>query len=290
MTSSRSDNILVRGLRYHVRRWGPADAPMLFMLHGWMDVSATFEPVAERLAPHLQVLAPDWRGFGETDWPQDGYWFADYIADLDALVDHYSPEQPVRIAGHSMGATAVCHYAGLRPHRVSQLAVLDGLALPDGDPANIVPTYRRWLDAVRTGGSDAPTYRSFDDLAARVQKRHPHLSSERCRFIARCWGRQGTDGRVHLQSDPKHLLNMPRTYLQAESDAIWAQVTAPTLFVDGGASVFRKTLPDGEIARRRALFRDHRAVEIEGVGHMLHFEAPEALADHLLAFFVPACA
>ena len=287
MTSSRSDNILVRGLRYHVRRWGPADAPMLLLMHGWMDVSATFEPVAERLAPRLQVLAPDWRGFGETDWPQDGYWFADYIADLDALVDHYSPDHPVRIAGHSMGATAVCHFAGLRPHRVSQLAVLDGLALPDGDPAAIVPTYRRWLDAVRRG-SNAPTYRSFEELAVRVQKRHPHLSAERCRFIARCWGRQGTDGRVHLQSDPKHLVNMPRTYLQAESDAIWAQVTAPTLFVDGGASVFRKTLPHGEVERRRALFRDRREVQIDGVGHMLHFEAPEALADRLLAFSAPA--
>jgi pimeloyl-ACP methyl ester carboxylesterase len=286
MTTSRSDHILIRGLRYHVRRWGAAEAPMLFLMHGWMDVSATFEPVAERLASRLQVLAPDWRGFGETDWPQDGYWFADYVADLDALVDHYSPGQPVAIAGHSMGATAVSHFAGLRPHRVSRLAVLDGLALPDGDPANIVATYRRWLDAVRRG-SDTPTYRSFDELAARVQKRHPHLGTERCRFIARCWGRQGTDGRVHLQSDPKHLINMPRTYLQAESDAIWSQVTAPTLFVDGGASVFRKTLPDAEIARRRALFRDRREVQIDGVGHMLHFEAPEALADRLLAFFAP---
>ena len=140
---------------------------------------------------------------------------------------------------------------------------------------------------MRRGGS-TPTYRSFDELAARVQNRHPHLSTERCRFIARCWGRQGTDGRVHLQSDPKHLLNMPRTYLQAESDAIWAQVTAPTLFVDGGASVFRKTLPDGEVRRRRALFRDRREVEIDGVGHMLHFEAPEVLADRLLEFFAPA--
>ncbi len=253
-TSSRSDNVLVRGLRYHVRRWGPADAPMLFLMHGWMDVSATFEPVAEQLVSKLQILAPDWRGFGETEWPQDGYWFPDYV--------------------------------GLRPQRVAQLAVLDGLALPDGDPVNIVPTYRRWLDALRSTGA-APTYRSFDELAGRVQKRHPHLSAERCRFIANCWGRQGTDGRVHLQADPKHMINMPRTYLQAESDAMWAQVTAPTLFVDGGASVFRKTLPYGEIARRRGLFRDHREVQIEGVGHMLHFEAPEALAAHLLAFFAP---
>lgn len=284
MTSSRSDYPNIRGLRYHVRRWGAPDAPMLFLCHGWMDVSATFAPVAERLASRLQVLAPDWRGFGQTEWPQDGYWFADYVADLDALADHYSPDQPIRLAGHSMGATAVCHFAGLRPERVARLAVLDGLALPDGDPALIVGSYRRWLEAVKAQ-PQAPTYRSFEDLASRVQKRHPHLDAERCLFIAHCWGRVGDDGLIRLQADPRHLLNMPRTYRQAESDAIWAGVSAPTLFIDGGASVFRKTLPAGEHERRRALFRDRREIQIENVGHMLHFEAPEALAERLAAFF-----
>ena len=246
--------------------------------------TGTSELERQRLAPRLQVLAPDWRGFGETQWPQDGYWFADYVADLDALVERYSPGQPILLAGHSMGATAVCHFAGLRPERVARLAVLDGLALPDGDPRNILAAYRRWLDAVRSP-AHTPSYNSFDELAGRIQKRHPHLHAERCRFIARCWGRQEADGLVRLQADPKHLLNMPRTYLQAESDALWAAITARTLFVDGGASVFRKTLPAEEVARRRALFRDHREVLIDDAGHMLHFEAPEALAARLAEFF-----
>ena len=284
MIPSRSEFVSVRGLRYHVRRWGPPDAPMLFLCHGWMDVSATFGPVAERLAPALQVLVPDWRGFGETEWPQDGYWFADYVADLDALAELYSPGKPILLAGHSMGATAVCHFAGLRPERVAKLAVLDGLALPDGDPKNIVKAYRRWLDAVQSP-PETPSYRTFDELAGRVQKRHPHLDAERCRFIANCWGKLEDDGRVRLQTDPKHLLNMPRTYQQAESDAIWSQIAAPTLFIDGGASVFRKTLPAGESERRRAQFRNRREVLIDNAGHMLHFEAPEALAARLAEFF-----
>lgn len=284
MITSRSEFVSIRGLRYHVRRWGPADAPMVFLCHGWMDVSATFAPVAERLAPKLQVLAPDWRGFGETEWPEDGYWFADYVADLDALAEYFSPGQPILLAGHSMGATAVCHFAGLRPARVAKLAVLDGLALPDGDPKAIVSAYRRWLHTVRNPGK-TPSYKTFDELAGRVQRRHPHLDAERCRFIAHCWGKLEGDGLVRLQADPKHLLNMPRTYLQTESDTIWAGITAETLFVDGGASVFRRTLPTGELARRRALFRNRREVQIDQAGHMLHFEAPEALAARLAEFF-----
>lgn len=283
-TGGTSDFVTLRGLRYHVRRWGAADAPMLFLVHGWMDVSATFAPVAQRLASHWQVLVPDWRGFGLSQWPADGYWFADYVADLDALADHYSPDQPIRLAGHSMGSTAAAHFAGLRPERVARLAILDGLALPNGDPTLIVKTYRRWLDVVKQP-SEVPSYRSFEELAGRVHKRNPKLDAAQCLSIAQAWGVHREDGRVYLAADPKHLRGMPRTYLQAESDAIWSCISAPTLFIDGGASPFLNSLPAGERDRRRALFRDRRSVTIEGAGHMLHFEAPEALAQHLHTFF-----
>ena len=90
-SNSVSEFIRVRELRYHVRRWGDASAPRVFLLHGFLDVSATWQPVAEGLLPRFQVLAPDLRGFGHTEWPQDGYWFQDYVGDVEAIVDHYSP-------------------------------------------------------------------------------------------------------------------------------------------------------------------------------------------------------
>ena len=65
---------------------------------------------------------------------------------------------------------------------------------------------------------------------------------------------------------------------------IWKQVTAPTLFVDVGASAFNKVISAEEIATRRACFRDQRAVFIEHAGHMVHFDAPRELAEALLAF------
>lgn len=288
MSEPSSEFVSIRGLRYHVRGWGPGNAPLLLLVHGWLDVSATFTPVAEALAAAgLCVRIPDWRGFGETEWPQDGYWFPDYVADLDALVDHYAPEaQPVFLAGHSMGSTVAAHYAGLRPERVSRLAILDGLFLPDGDPKTIVRRYRRWLDRVKTP-AEVPEYKSFEELAGRVLKRNPKLGPERAAFVARCWARQDADGLVRLQSDPRHLLDMPRTYLQAESDAMWSEITADTLFIDGGDSIFLKSLPADEIARRRTQFRAQRQVSIPGAGHMLHFDAPEALAGHLMEHFRP---
>lgn len=284
MSSSSSDFVQIRGLRYHVRRWGKTDAPMLFLAHGWMDLSATFEKVVQHLIPNFQVLIPDWRGFGLSEWDPNGYWFPEYVGDLDALMDHYAPGQSIHLVGHSMGAQIAGLYAGLRPERVQRLAILDGLCLPEGDPSTIARRYRAWLNANRKRPS-TPTYPDFNQLAQRVKKRHPKISDEMSLFIAHCWGEQGPDGVVKLASDPRHLLDMPRTYSQAESDAIWSCITAKTLFIDGGDSSFLKGIDREEMARRRAQFRDRQEVVIEGAGHMLHFEVPDELGLALLAFF-----
>lgn len=82
MKESRSQFVPIRGLRYHIRTWGDPHSPKLFLLHGWMDVSASFQFLVDALRREWCVFAPDWRGFGLTEWPQDGYWFADYLADL----------------------------------------------------------------------------------------------------------------------------------------------------------------------------------------------------------------
>lgn len=279
----RSDFVRIRGLRHHVRIWGEPQAPMLWLLPGWLDTSATWAPVADVLAARFQVYAPDWRGVGHTEWPQDGYWFYDYVADLDALLAHYAPNQPVKLVGHSMGAQVASLYAGLRPERIQRLACLDGLFLPDMEPALAPKRFRAWLDEVRE--LPAPkSYDSFEVLAQRIRKQHPQLSDEKALFVARGWGYTDGHGRVRLLADPKHYLRGPALYKAAESLAIWQQVTAPTLFLDAGKSLFGQAIPAEELQRRRACFREHRVERIEHAGHMLHFDAPEDTAAALDRF------
>ena len=65
---SSSEFIDVRGLRYHLRRWGSPDAPTLFLLHGWMDVGASFQFLVDALAGEWYAIAPDLRGYGRSGW------------------------------------------------------------------------------------------------------------------------------------------------------------------------------------------------------------------------------
>jgi pimeloyl-ACP methyl ester carboxylesterase len=281
--ASRSDFLPVRGLRYHVRRWGDPDKPLLILGHGWLDVSATFQYLVQPLLSVCQVACPDWRGFGHSQWPQDGYWFHDYVADLEVIADHYAPQAPLWLAGHSMGAQIVSLYAGLRPQRVSKLVCLDGLFLPDM-PAELAPKrYVRWLDELKKPARDK-TYSSFEALSERVRLLHPQLSPERALFVARCWGNEDGHGRIRLLADPKHRMHGPSLYRAAESMAIWRQVTAPTLFVDGGQSVFHKNLPPEQTEMRRGCFRNRQQMVIAETGHMMHFDAPEATGQAIARF------
>lgn len=287
LLSSRSDFLQVRGLRYHIRRWGDEHAPTLFFCHGWLDVSATWAPMAQALLPQFQMLAPDWRGFGHTQWPQDGYWFHDYVADFDAIVEHYAPTQPILLAGHSMGAQIASLYAGLRPARVKKLACLDGLFLPDMEAKLAPKRFVKWLDALQNLPREK-TYASFVELAGRVRKQHPQLSEEKALFIANCWGREDGYGRITLCADPKHRLNGPGLYRAAESMEIWRQITAPTLFIHAGQSNFAKILSEKDLAARHGCFRDHRVETIPSAGHMLNFDAPEQTAALLASFMSEA--
>jgi len=125
-----SEILDIRGLACHLQRWPGQGGPLCILLHGWMDAGATFQFLVDALPPSWEVIAPDWRGYGQSAWSPGGYYFPEYLADLDALLNVLSPEIPVWLVGHSMGGNVASLYAGIRPERVSRLVSLEGLGLP----------------------------------------------------------------------------------------------------------------------------------------------------------------
>ena len=82
MRPSRSEYLDLPSVRLHIRRWGDPAAPTLFLLHGWMDVSASFQFVVDELQRDWNIIAPDWRGFGPSDWLGRPYFFAEHLGEL----------------------------------------------------------------------------------------------------------------------------------------------------------------------------------------------------------------
>jgi pimeloyl-ACP methyl ester carboxylesterase len=285
--ASRTEKIDVRGLRYNVRHWGPDDAPMVFFLHGWMDCSPTFQFVVDALSRPWHVIAPDWRGHGESEWQNRPYWHPDYYADLDVLLAHYSPKDPARIVGHSMGANVGASYAGVRPRRVAQLVMLDflGLSPPAGEDSPRL--FDAWLRQVDE--EPAPrVYPNCEALAARLKKTNPRLTTERAAFLSRHASRANADGTVQIACDPWHRVPSPLVYRIEDSLACWRRIEIPVLLMIAEHGFVRARFGKNprELERRLSSFRDLATESVPGSGHNMQHDRPECVAkaiEHVLS-------
>lgn len=289
---SRSEFLTIRDTRLHLRHWGNPAAPCLFMLHGWMDVAASFQFVVDCLQREWHVIAPDWRGFGLSQRTQgNGYWYPDYLADLDAILTHHSPRDPVRLLGHSMGGNAAMLYAGVRPERIHKLINLEGFGLPDAGPSAAPARYASWLQQLEQTPrvSDFATLR---DVMLRLQKTNPRLGDARAAFLAGHWSAKNAQDRWEILGDPLHKNVNPVLYRQEEAAACWQRITAPVLWVEGDDTAIYKMFGSREQARiewdlRRTGLVQAASVEsvvLTDAGHMLHHDQPAALAGHIERF------
>jgi pimeloyl-ACP methyl ester carboxylesterase len=283
----RHEILRVRGLNMHLTRWGPASSPMqppLCLLHGWLDVGDTFQFIVDAFKMDWPIVAPDWRGFGHSEWPQEGYGFPDYLGDFDALLDQISPEVPVRIVGHSMGGNIANLYAGLRPERVRSVVNLEGFGLPRTSAQESPKRMRKWLDQIKVPAIEK-NYNSFEQLTAIIQFRYPRFSPAAAAFVARVWGTPDDDGRVRLAADPRHHWVNPIIYKREDAEATWREIRAPLLMMLGEESDYLKRLgADGTIEGLRAAFPGVEIASIAGAGHMLHIERPQAVAPLVEGF------
>ena len=297
---SRSQFLPIRGLNYHVHTWGdpslvtPECAPLV-MVHGWMDVGASFQFVVDALAAHegfdRYVIAPDWRGFGLSDTGgSDSYWFPDYLADLDTLLDTLLPidhHPHIDLVGHSMGGNVVMSYAGVRPTRIRRLVNLEGFGLPAAKPHHAPKRLVQWLDELKQPQS-LRDYASVDEVAQRLMKNNPLLPADKAAWLAPHWSKQAADGRWHILGDPAHKRANPIVYRVEEILETWKLITAPVLWVEGDQTDVAKWWGNrytrAEFQTRLDTVPGVQSALLSPCGHMLHHDQPEALAGHLARF------
>jgi len=295
---ARSVFVEARGLRQHLLEWGDrsmtsANQPTLVMLHGWMDVAASFQFVVDAMREDRHVLALDWRGFGASDTPAvDTYYFTEYLGDLELVLDAVFGRDrgPIDLLGHSMGANVAMLYSGVRPDKVRRLINLEGFGMPRSRPEQAPARIAKWLDELKTPMQLKP-YPDLDAVAARLQKTNPLLRADRAAWLAAHWSKPtGSDagGERALLADADHKRMSPLLAQVDEWLESWKRITAPLLWVEGDLSDpsiwWGNRYTKAEFHQRLDVVADVRRHVVAPAGHMLHHDRPEDIAERVESF------
>lgn len=249
--------VQIDGLSIFYREAGPKNAPTILLLHGLPSSSRMFEPLLERLADNYHLIAPDYPGFGHSDWP-DPKKFAYTFDNIASVMDDFT--QTLGLSHYTLymqdyGAPVGFRMVLAHPERAQALIVQDGVAHNEGLGANWAKRRAFWTDR---SANEAVLRENLLSLAA-TKTRHigddpntelydPDLWTDEYRFL-------NTPGQAQIQSD---LFYDYRTnvagYLKWQA---WMQKTQPRLLVlwgkhdlsfdSGEAERYRKDVPSAEV-------------------------------------------
>lgn len=258
---------LPTGVRLHLASAGPADAPPVLALHGWPQHWWSWRDVIGELAGEFRLLCPDLRGLGWSGQPADDDFRKQRLADdAIALLDELGIEQ-VRLAGHDWGAYAAILAAVTAPERFSSL-----LAMSIGHPW--VPR----MVAVRHGyllSYQLPLAAPFVGEEVVRDGRYVRGMLRSGRRDGRRWAREEEDAYVDVVREAAHASSkLYRDFLLHDVRTVVRQrPTMPAKLLIGSREPFRAFAAGfpGEVD------------VVDGAGHFVLEEAPQAVAERIRA-------
>lgn len=290
----RSEFVPIRTLQYHVQVWGEPspDKTPLVMVHGWMDVAASYQFVVDAFSQDHYIIAPDWRGYGQTQsGAVDNYWFPDYLADLDFLLDHYAPHQPVNLVGHSLGGNVVMLYAGVRPERIRRLVNLEGFGMPATTPDQAPKRFATWMDelkALHRGEMELKAYDTSAGVARRLMKTNPRLTEDKAHWLATHWARENAEGKWAILGQNAHKISNSQLYRVEEVMELYKRISMPVLAVEASDNSldlwWKGKFTLAQYHERIQVVPNVEIARIDDAGHMMHHDQPEVLAQLIERF------
>ncbi len=281
-----SHSYVSQRLKLRYADWGNADAPPLLLLHGGRDHSRNWDWTARALKDRWHIIAPDWRGHGDSDWSADGeYKMLSYVYDLTQLV-HQQKLAPVTIVAHSMGGNIALRYAGLYPDRVRRLVAIEGLGpspklLAKRNAGDFAERIRDWIDKKREAAGRTPRrYDSIDAALARMIEANRHLSQAQARHLTIHGVNRNEDGSYSWKFDPYLNIWGDADISSDQMHSLWSRITAPTLLMYGANSWASNPEEDGRIVH----FRNARVSLFEDAGHWLHHDQFDRFIKELNEF------
>jgi pimeloyl-ACP methyl ester carboxylesterase len=249
------------------RTWGDANRPPIILLHALGCHSGWWEWVAPYLAERFRVVAPDFRGHGDSSWTED-YSYDAYAADVEALAATLGADPPL-LVGHSMGAY------------VALTVAARGVVKPEGVVVADMKTSASTEElAGLAAASQRPgrTFATLDAAVSRYQLAPPEhcVPAERLAAVARQCYRELPDGTWAEKFDRRALAIGPLAPLD-----LAARIRCPMLVMRGE----RSSLMLSEPARYLARAAGAPLVELPGLFHHLPLENPAGFAEAILKYF-----
>ena len=148
MKSIAYRTVQVDGLSIFYREAGPKGAPVILLLHGLPSSSRMFNPLLSRLSDTYHLIAPDYPGFGHSDWPNPGT-FAYTFDHIASVMDHFT--QAINLSRYTIYMQDYGGPVGFRlvlahPERVEALIVQDAVSHNEGLGANWATRRAFWAD------------------------------------------------------------------------------------------------------------------------------------------------
>lgn len=280
----RGREVDVNGLRHHVDEYDGGGRTTVFLLHGFLDLGRAWQPMVAALPDNdWHLVAPDWRGHGRSAHVGAGgyYHFADYVRDLDALVRCLGRDR-IYLVAHSMGAMAASLWLGARPAAAQGFVMVEGLGPPTVSTEDYPRRFAQWLDETSPFDPAAFTrpMRDREHARSRLRRLHPKAGDDHLDALVAEATVVEADGSVRWRYDPLHRTHSPAPLLPAVALAFWRRIVAPTLWIGGAESPWLSP----ELDRRLEAIPQLERQLLPGAGHMVHTDAPQALAQAIFSF------
>jgi pimeloyl-ACP methyl ester carboxylesterase len=249
--------VQVDGLSIFYREAGPKEAPTILLLHGLPSSSRMFQPLLTRLADSYHLVAPDYPGFGHSDWP-DPKTFAYTFDHIAAVMNDFT--EALGLSRYTLYMQDYGGPVGFRmvlahPERAQALIVQDAVAHNEGLGANWVTRRAFWADRARNDESLRANLLSMKATKTRHVGDDPHVELYDPDLWTDEYAFLNSPGQAQIQSD---LFYDYRTNVEAYPKwQAWMQKTQPRLLVMWGKydlsfdlgepERYRKDVPQAEV-------------------------------------------
>ena len=274
-----------QGLRLHFLDWGNPDAPPLLLVHGNRDHCHNWDWVAQRLRDRFHIIAPDFRGHGDSSHVVGGgYSHSGYLYDLAQLI-HQQGLAPLSVIAHSLGGSVALRYAGVYPENVKKMVVIEGTGGPQW-LYHSVPVHERlkqWIDGNRTAAGRTPRrYESLEAAFERMQAENKHLSADQARHLTVHGSNQNEDGTYSWKFDNYTHVMAPFDLNLEQTRALWSRIDAPLLLVSGSESEFAKLRREDPAQ----YFQNAESLVFENAGHWVHHDQLDGFVQAAERFLI----